>query len=55
VINDVPLYRNKETRDDVAPLVAEEMQERYADSQQPLDLDTIRIDTAVISTIERGI
>jgi ribosome maturation factor RimP len=55
VINDVPLYRNKETRDDVAPLVAEEMQERYADSQQPLDLDTIRIDTAVISTIADAI
>jgi ribosome maturation factor RimP len=50
-MNDIPLFRNEETRDDVAPLVAEELQERYADSQQPLDLDTIRIDTAVLSTI----
>ena len=52
---DVPLYRNEETRDDVAPLVAEETQERYADSQQPLDLDTIKIDTAVLSTIADAI
>jgi hypothetical protein len=50
-MNDTPLYRNEETRDDVAPFVAEEMQERHADSQQPLDLDTIKIDTATLSTI----
>lgn len=54
-VTDVPLYRNEETRDDVAPLVAEEMQERHADNQQPLDLDTIRIDTTVLSTIAHAI
>ena len=54
-ITDVSLYRNEETRDDVAPLVAEEMQERNADSQQPLDLDTIKIDTAALSTIADAI
>jgi ribosome maturation factor RimP len=54
-INDIPLYRNEETRDDVAPLVAEEMQERHDDSQQPMDLDTIRIDTAALSTIAYAI
>ncbi len=54
-ITDVSLYRNEETRDDVAPLVAEEMQERHADSQQPLDLDTIKIDTAALSTIADAI
>ena len=51
----VSLYRNEETRDDVAPLVAEEMQERHAESQQPMDLDTIRIDTAALSTIAYAI
>jgi ribosome maturation factor RimP len=54
-VTDIPLYRNEETRDDVAPLVAEEMQERHADSQQPLDLDTIKIDTSVLSTIADAI
>jgi ribosome maturation factor RimP len=51
----VPLYRNKETRDDVALLVAEEMQERDAENQQPIDLDTIKIDTSVLSTIAYAI
>lgn len=55
IVNDIPLYRNKETRDDVALLVAEELQERHAESQQPMDLDTIRIDTAKLSTIAYAI
>lgn len=52
---EIPLYRNKETRDDVASLVAEEMQQRDAESQQPIDLDTIKIDTSVLSTIAYAI
>jgi ribosome maturation factor RimP len=55
VNNEVSLYRDKETRDEVALLVAEELQERYADSQQPMDIDTIRIDTSVLSTIAYAI
>lgn len=54
-VNQVPLYRNIETRDDVANLVAEELQERYQDSQQPVDIDTIKIDTSVLSTIAYAI
>jgi ribosome maturation factor RimP len=55
VNNEVSLYRDKETRDEVALLVAEEQKERHADSQQPMNIDTIRIDTSVLSTIAYAI
>jgi ribosome maturation factor RimP len=53
--NEVPLFRSKETRDEVAFMVTEEMQERHADSQQPIDIDSIKIDTSVLSTIANAI
>jgi len=54
--DDIPLYRNTETRDEVAALVAEEEAERYMESQQPIDLEhSIHIDTAKLSTIAHAI
>jgi len=54
--DDIPLYRNLETRDEVAGLVAEEEQLRNMESQQPIDLDySINIDTAKLSTIAHAI
>jgi ribosome maturation factor RimP len=51
----VPLYRNDETRDDVAIQVTEEAQLRAMESERPIDLDSIKIDTAALSTIAYAI
>ena len=51
----VPLYMNEETRDDVAIQVTEEAQLRDIESQSPIDIDSIRIDTAALSTIAQAI
>ena len=54
--DDVPLYSNTESRDEVAALVAEEIALHHVTSQQPIDLDnSVHIDTAKLSTIAHAI
>lgn len=53
--DDIPLYMNEETRDDMALMVTEEEQERNEESEKPIDLDTITIDTAALSTMAKAI
>jgi len=52
---DNSLFMNEETRADVALKVAEDELERYEEQEKPIDLDTIRINTAVISSIAEAI
>jgi ribosome maturation factor RimP len=51
----IPLYMNDETRDDMALMVTEEEQERYEELEKPIDLDTMVIDTAALSTVAKAI
>jgi ribosome maturation factor RimP len=51
----VPLFMNEETRDDMALMVTEEEQERNEELEKPLDLDTMVIDTAALSTVAKAI
>lgn len=53
--DDVQLYINEETRDDVAIKVTEEEQLRREELEQPIDLDTIRINTAALSLVAGAI
>ena len=54
--DDVPLYSNTESRDEVAALVAEEIALQHVTSQQPIDLErSMHIDTAKLSTIAQAI
>jgi len=53
--DDIPLYVNEETRDDVALHVAEAEQERIEDMEKPMNVDTLMIDTAGLSTIAQAI
>ena len=53
--DDIPLFKNEETRDEIAIRVTDEAQIRADESDKPIDLDTIRIDTAALSTIAQAI
>ena len=53
--DDVPLYMNEEARDDVAIKVTEEEQLRAEELEKPIDLDTIRLNTAGISLVAGAI
>ena len=53
--DDIPLFMNEETRDDVALDVAEKERDRYDASEKPMDIETIKIDTAAVSTIAQTI
>ena len=52
---DVGLYMNEETRPDVVLRYAEEELERYEEQEKPINLDTITLDSAAISTIAHAI
>lgn len=52
---EVPLYVNEETRDMVALKETEDALTQDEDEEKPLDLETIRIDTAALSIIARAI
>lgn len=54
-IDDIPLYRNYETRDEVAALELDEYQQRFDESEQPMSMETINVDTAALSTIADAI
>jgi ribosome maturation factor RimP len=51
----VPLFMNEETRNDMANMITEEEQERNEELEKPLDLDTMVIDTAALSTVAKAI
>jgi ribosome maturation factor RimP len=53
--DDVPLYMNEETRDEVAMKVTDDEQMRDEETEKPIDLEWIRIDTAAISVIAKAI
>jgi ribosome maturation factor RimP len=53
--DDLPLFLNEETRDDMAVSIAEQERDRYMESEQGMDIDTIRIDKAALSTIAKTI
>jgi ribosome maturation factor RimP len=53
--DDRTLYMNEETRSEVAIKVTDEAQLREAENEQPIDVDTIRINTAAISIIADAI
>ena len=54
-VDKVPLFMNDEMRDDMALMVTEEEQERNEELEKPLDLDTMVIDTAALSTVAKAI
>jgi ribosome maturation factor RimP len=51
----IPLFMNEETRDEVALMVTDEEQERNEELEKPMDIDTIVIDTAALSTVAKAI
>ena len=53
--DDIPLFLNEEGRDDIALLVAQKERERYLNSEHPIDIENIKIDTAGLSTIAKTI
>ena len=50
-----PLYMNEETRDDVVLAEAEEALAASEEAQEPMDVETITIDTAALSIIAKSI
>eukprot|EP00977_Amphora_coffeiformis_P016441 scaffold5096_cov169-Amphora_coffeaeformis.AAC.5 len=53
--DDIPLFLNEETRDDMAVSIAEQERNRYQASEQPMDIGNVNIDTAGLSTIAKAI
>ena len=53
--DDVPLYVNEETRDDISIRVTEEEQLRSEELEEPMDIETITINTAGISVVAGAI
>lgn len=52
----IPLFKNEETRDEVAIRVTEEEQLRYEESEKPIDLENqMRINTSALSVIAQAI
>lgn len=53
--DDAPRLRNVETRDEVAYGVALEEENRFEELEKPIDLDTLQLDKAALSTIANAI
>lgn len=53
--DDVKLYMNEETREEVALRVTEEEAIRHEESEQPIDMESIGIDSASLSTIAEAL
>lgn len=53
--DDIPLYMNEETRDDMAVGIAQKERDRYQESEHEMDIEYIKIDTAGLSTIAQSI
>lgn len=53
--DDIGLYSDVETRAEVADLLITEERDRQEQAQKPMDMDTIDIDTAALSTIAQAI
>ena len=53
--NDVKLFANEETREDEAFVLAHESATQHEEQEQPMDIDTIKIDSAALSTIAQAI
>lgn len=53
--DDIPLFMNEETRDDMAVRIAEQERDRYQASEHPMDIEYTRIDKAGLSTIAGAI
>lgn len=53
--DDIPLFMNEETRDDMAVRIAEMERDRYQSGEHPMDIEHIKIDTASLSTIAKTI
>lgn len=49
--DDVGLYMNEETREDAAYTMAEEAKARYDEEERPVEVETLTIDKAALSTI----
>lgn len=54
-LDDIPLFLNEETRDDVAVRIAEQERDRFQESEHPMDIGNVHIDTAGLSTIAQAI
>lgn len=53
--DDIPLFLNEETRDDMAAGIAEQERDRYQESEHPMEIGNIFIDTPGLSTIAKTI
>lgn len=53
--DDIPLFLNEETRDDMAVGIAEKERDRYQAGEHAMDIENIKIDTAGLSTIAQTI
>lgn len=53
--DDIPLFLNEETRDDMAVGIAEKERDRYQAGEHDMDIENIKIDTAGLSTIAKTI
>lgn len=53
--DEIPLYMNEETRSDVVLKEAGDLLQRYDEDEKPIDVETIRIDSAALSILAQAI